>query len=210
MQFINCVKISDMEKALAILNEIIEENFNRRKLSIEMARCVVFNIVSTINKVRWDLKIDVNAVFDKNPVQELVKCQSVQEMKDTILRVLEALQQHLEIYKVNRNEELKAKVKSYILQNYQNNNMSLTMVADEVNINASYLSRYFKEQFGENFIDYLSRYRIRVAKKLLEETSLKIQDIAQMVGYTSANNFIRVIKKYEGISPSKYRDKPQA
>lgn len=209
MQFINCVKISDMEKALAILNEIIEENFNQRKLSIEMARCVVFNIVSTINKVLWDLKIDVNAVFDKNPVQELVKCQSVQEMKDTILRVLEALQQHLEIYKVNRNEELKAKVKSYILQNYQNNNMSLTMVADEVNINASYLSRYFKEQFGENFIDYLSRYRIGVAKKLLEETSLKIQDIAQMVGYTSANNFIRVFKKYEGISPSKYRDKPQ-
>ncbi len=209
MQFINCVKISDMDKALEILNEIIEENFHRRKLSIEMVRCVVFNIVSTINKVLWELKIDINAVFEKNPVQELVQCQSVQEMNESILTVLDALQKHLDVYKVNRNKELKAKVKNYILQNYQNNNMSLTMVADEVNINASYLSRYFKEQFGENFIDYLSRYRISVAEKLLEETDIKIQDIAQMVGYTSANNFIRVFKKYEGISPSKYRDKPR-
>lgn len=207
IQFINCIKISDMDKAMGILNEIIEENFHKRNLSVEMASCVVFNIISTINKVLWDVKLDVNHVFDQNPVITLAKCQSVQEIHECVNSVLETLQKHLQDYKVNRNEELKERVLKYIQQNYHDNNMSLTMVAEEMNINSSYLSRYFKEQFDENFIDYLSGYRVDVAKKLLEETDFKIKDIALAVGYTSANNFIRVFKKLEGISPSKFREK---
>lgn len=72
----------------------------------------------------------------------------------------------------------------------------------------SYLSRYFKQQTGCNFIYYLYRLRIDKAKEMLKNSGFKINQIAENVGFSDVNNFIRMFKKYEGITPGKYRELP--
>lgn len=58
---------------------------------------------------------------------------------------------------------------------------------------------------GDNFKNYLSIYRIEKAKELMQENEgLRIKDLAELVGYNSSNTFIRIFRKYEGISPGKY------
>ncbi|MFR9235767.1 MAG: helix-turn-helix domain-containing protein, partial [Eisenbergiella massiliensis] len=74
-----------------------------------------------------------------------------------------------------------------------------------VNLSASYLSFVFKENSGLNFVDYVNQFRLRKAKELLENTSYNISQIAELVGYSSANSFSKVFKKYNGISPAQYR-----
>ena len=83
--------------------------------------------------------------------------------------------------------------------------ISIDTVAEVVNLSTSYLSFIFKENSGLNFVDYVNQFRLQKAKELLETSSYNISQIARLVGYSSANSFSKVFKKYNGISPGQYR-----
>ena len=92
----------------------------------------------------------------------------------------------------------------YIHDNY-NKDISLTDIAEEFNYSTAYISTLFKEQLNENYKDCLNNYRVKMAKEFMRENKdLKIKDVAGMVGCNNVNTFIRMFKRYEGISPGKY------
>ena len=62
-----------------------------------------------------------------------------------------------------------------------------------------------KDELQMNFSDYIARLRIQRAKELLEDETMSIQEIAEIVGYNDYFYFTKVFKKVQGISPSKYR-----
>ena len=63
------------------------------------------------------------------------------------------------------------------------------------------LSLAFKEIVGISFKEYLVLFRLTEAKKLLLSSDLSISDIAEKVGYVNVNNFIRIFKEKENITP---------
>ena len=73
-------------------------------------------------------------------------------------------------------------------------------------MSASYLSRLFKKQEGENLLDYLHQVRIAKIKELLS-TPATLNQIAEKTGYYNSLAMIRVFKRYEGETPGKYREK---
>ena len=79
-------------------------------------------------------------------------------------------------------------------------------IADQFHLSGPYLSRYFKDQMGMNFADYLCRLRIAQAKELMKDSSLSIQEISARVGYNSSNSFIRTFKRYESVTPGQFRE----
>lgn len=83
--------------------------------------------------------------------------------------------------------------------------ISLTSLAAKYNISMGHLSKIIKEHLQINFSDYIASLRIQRAKELLNDDSLSIQEIAEIVGYDDYFYFTKVFKKVEGISPSKYR-----
>lgn len=93
----------------------------------------------------------------------------------------------------------------YIQRNYNNSELSVSVICDEMKINASYLSRIFKQQKGCGVLEYIHQYRIDQIKKLLIATRLELQDIAKQTGYETAKAMGRVFKKYTGITPSAFR-----
>jgi AraC-like DNA-binding protein len=84
--------------------------------------------------------------------------------------------------------------------------VSLTKVAKLVNISPNHLSDKFKEVTGVNFVDYIARTRTAKARELLDNSNLRISEIAFAVGFQSLSQFNRVFKKLTGKSPSAYRD----
>ena len=72
-------------------------------------------------------------------------------------------------------------------------------------INASYLSRIFKQQKGCGVLEYIHQYRIEQIQQLLIATRIDLQDIAEQTGYENAKAMGRVFKKYVGITPSAFR-----
>jgi AraC-like DNA-binding protein len=83
--------------------------------------------------------------------------------------------------------------------------ISLDEFAGQSGASSYTVSRLFKQETGINFIDYLTKVRMDKAKELLEGTDLKINAIAEQVGY-QPTYFNRIFKKLEGLTPSAYRD----
>ncbi|WP_274365830.1 helix-turn-helix domain-containing protein [Paenibacillus thermotolerans] len=98
-------------------------------------------------------------------------------------------------------------IRKYIEENYGNPDLSLNFLSDVFEINGKYLSKLFKEEFGENFLDFLIGHRIMNAKRLMLETGKPIQEISEEVGYTNYISFNRAFKNVEGVSPSDFRKK---
>src|SRR5690606_35193461 len=95
-------------------------------------------------------------------------------------------------------------VYQYLEEHYAEE-ISLELVAEKLNISGGYLSTYFKEKDGRNFIDYVHEVRIEKAKHLLLTSNLKVLDIAQQTGYQNMNSFHRMFKKFAGATPNEYR-----
>ncbi|TCM99549.1 AraC family transcriptional regulator [Paenibacillus sp. BK033] len=95
----------------------------------------------------------------------------------------------------------------YMQQHYRQD-ISLDNCAEHIGTNPFYLSKSFKVVTGKNFIDYLTELRIERAKELLRESELKINDVAEQVGYQHSY-FNRIFKKLEGMTPTSYREQSQ-
>jgi len=112
------------------------------------------------------------------------------------------------VHLINESREQKDPITSFVQQfvnEHLEQDISLDLVADKLNISRSYLSTYFKEKTGESFSEYLNRIRIYKAKEMLGEMDLKIHDISARLGYQSVNSFIRMFKRYAGVTPGEYR-----
>jgi AraC-like DNA-binding protein len=96
-------------------------------------------------------------------------------------------------------------IRKYIEQNYNNPELSLNYLSDLFDINPKYLSKLFKDEIGEKFVDLLISHRIEKAKQLMLETDKAIQEISEEVGYTNYNSFNRAFKNVVGVAPSDYR-----
>ena len=59
---------------------------------------------------------------------------------------------------------------------------------------------------GEGLLDYINNVRINHSLALFADSSLSVEDISAMVGYSTSKTFIRTFKKIMGITPAKYRD----
>ncbi len=98
------------------------------------------------------------------------------------------------------------KAKAYIEENYSKD-ISLDDVSRVVDISPYYFSKLFKEETGENFIEYLTNIRIEEAKKLLRNRDNSIKNICADTGYSDPNYFSRIFKKQVGVTPTEYREK---
>lgn len=95
-------------------------------------------------------------------------------------------------------------VKEYLDANYASK-ITLDMLAERFYINKFYLTRIFKEQFGESVTGYLLQVRITKAKQSLRFTDKPIEEIAHECGMQDANYFSRIFKKIEGVTPGQFR-----
>ncbi|WP_020619308.1 response regulator [Paenibacillus daejeonensis] len=91
----------------------------------------------------------------------------------------------------------------HLIDAHLGDEISLNKVSSMLYMNASYLSRLFKEELGMTFSDYLIRRRMERAKELLNQ-GLKVYEAAEQVGYRHVNYFSKTFQKYWGVKPGEY------
>ncbi|TDL35456.1 response regulator [Jeotgalibacillus sp. S-D1] len=102
------------------------------------------------------------------------------------------------------NVKLIESIRQYVNLHFSDE-ISLTALSELFHINSAHLSETFKNHVGQNFSDYLVSLRMKKAESLLKDSQLKIIDIANLVGFSSAGYFSTVFKKYSGQSPLEFR-----
>ena len=93
---------------------------------------------------------------------------------------------------------------TFIQENFSKE-ISRDDVSGEVNISPYYFSKIFKEETGENFIEYLTRIRMEKAKELLKKPEISVKEAGLQSGYTDPNYFSRIFKKQTDMTPSEYK-----
>lgn len=93
----------------------------------------------------------------------------------------------------------------YIERSYHEN-ITLTALAEQYHMDASYLSRIFSQKYGETIIAFLTRIRMEKAAELMKDQDKKLETISFLVGYDDYNYFSRVFRKKMGCSPREYRN----
>ncbi|RAV03569.1 helix-turn-helix domain-containing protein [Paenibacillus sp. YN15] len=167
---------------------------------------LVYHIRREMSEMSNELLEVWNTEFDLELERAMKGQTSVEEIVYGIREILVTAGIRLDaIRNKNRHAEALCKVREYIDRHYADPNLSLSFLSGEFDINSKTLSRLFKEQFGENFVDYLMQTRIEHAKRMLLETEIPIQQISQEVGYLNALSFTRAFKKMEGITPLELR-----
>ncbi len=82
---------------------------------------------------------------------------------------------------------------------------SLEKAAEALSMSPAYLSRLFKQQCGQNYSDFLTELRIRRAKELLADPTVKVYEAGYRVGYKNTQHFYKIFKQATGMTPTEYR-----
>lgn len=201
----HAIRLRDNEAAIKLLNEFFdkhtEQNVNEAILKQGALKLLgsIFHIVLQTTLIEGFVNKGAKLY------EQLYKLKDPAEMnywfkQKVILPIIEELTEkqdqrlHLIVQKVTE-----------MLDDRYMEDISLEYCADQVNLNPSILSKVFKDITGWNFIDYLTNIRVQKAKELLIETDTKIKDIAENIGYQHSY-FNRIFKKFEGVTPSQFRE----
>lgn len=97
-----------------------------------------------------------------------------------------------------------AKVDKYLHEHFSEA-FTIDQISDFFNVTPSWLARKFRQHYGENIGDRITRLRINEAIRLLNNTKKTLAEIGVHVGFFDQSHFTRTFKKRRGISPGQYR-----
>lgn len=183
---------------LEMYNRLPEMEYKRIVEIADLINSIVEYIVDRAIKNRnerqtydWLLNMDIDSPSK----------QYIQELKDP--SITKPVSTEPQEDKLKKDSPLYPAI-SYI-ENHPTENISMKEMAMLCHLSESYFSRLFSKEMGETFGNYISRLRIDRSKEPLRGSSLTVTQIAKKVGYSDTGHYIRLFKRFEGVTPTIYR-----
>ncbi|MEK8129149.1 helix-turn-helix domain-containing protein [Paenibacillus filicis] len=179
---------------------MLEEGLKRRVPAAQMKYLCADLLNTWIRALQSESK-DFDVLFYAGLFEQLNRCMTGDELRRCFIAI------HGQLFpEPEENSRIKklTDILAYIHEHYHEE-LSIEQFASQLNMSVGHFSRTFKEEVGEKYVEYIARYRLQKAKELLLGTDLRIDDIAGLVGYWGRHSFIRMFRKYEGVTPAKYR-----
>ena len=205
---INNHKNWDSDELASLFDQMLSIIQEGKCVTFEMARLL---IEETIHAMRgnmrqlyvWDEDTDgrLNAIE-----QGIQSCFNITQLRQTIGGFLKVVQSVLSAQKDNTQDVLFREVEAIIEEKYSDPNLSVAYIADIIGIHFSTLSSTYKRQSGCGLLERINIFRTEKAKEFLIHTNDTVGDISLKTGYENINTFIRIFKKYTGITPGRFRD----
>lgn len=195
---------SDQVKALN-LTSIFKTKFTVLPLSFKY-KLTIENILSRLMDLQdYEKHQDANLTTDENGIssQAVLSKLLLSELLIHIKEYINVLEQkEYESHQIVNNKV--DKIIKYICKHYTED-LTLTSIAEQFYISPFYLSKIFKRSTNLSIVEYINSLRIKQAKELLETSSTKIAEIAEIVGFSSSSHFSRTFKLVTGLSPQQYK-----
>lgn len=149
--------------------------------------------------------VDTTYYTEEEGLERIFQLQGDEALSGWFQETLSGLVKQVQAVKEECYSESVSTAKQYIDEHF-NQDISLDGVSRLVNISAYYFSKVFKDETGENFIDYVTQVRIEKAKQLLMIKEMSIKEVCVAIGYKDPNYFSRLFKKQIGVTPTEYRE----
>ncbi|WP_179281057.1 response regulator [Paenibacillus sp. XY044] len=135
----------------------------------------------------------------------LMHCSRMEELQETAFQWIIELADHMDKRRQCKGEFVVDSCKAYIETHYGEEDLSLSTLALKFHFNPSYFCILFKNYTRMTIHQYITHIRMRAAASQLLQTSQKVYQVAENVGYRDVKYFIRLFRKEYGTSPDEYR-----
>lgn len=197
---LNFIIKGDVASVMRTLDDILADNKNIDKNSLKK---LYANILQTVRRAARIKEIDLDEYLGEEYSAAVESVEIFSEKN--FVELCTDITEKVTAYKSAKNTVVDISGLVQYIDAHYSEECYLDNMADKLNTSPRYLSRLFKEQLGMNFSQYVAKVRINKAKELLVGTNINISEIMVRTGFVGRNTFVRVFKKFEGVTPSEYR-----
>lgn len=210
LEFYSCIKEGNIEKIKELCAESLCDKKGLGELSTNPIQSLKYHFTITAAlAARYCIEggLEMSKAYSISDfyINKADACTNAKEISD--LHDIMCLD-----YTVRMNQLSKAKICSLPVSrsiDYINDKLhsriTVTDLANYVNVNPSYLSKIFKKETGMTITDYITKKKIETAKNLLTYSDLSASEIAPLLAFPSQSYFTEVFRKTVGVTPVKYR-----
>lgn len=188
-------KISD---TLQFLNERYPKEGNSQFWHLDYQNYFFYNnveLATTINKL---IKECMSTSITKDALADL----TLQELLIRIIQTQTARTMDDGLFADQKNPI--THVVEFIRMNLREN-ISMKNLSEKAGMSTTSFYRFFRRELGMSPIEFVLNEKIKCAKKLLKNPTIQINEVCYLSGFEDSNYFIRLFKKYEGITPKQYQ-----
>ena len=204
--FISAVKFGPDEKIEAVMVRI-SGKLESARVHYRQQQVYVFGVLNTVIQMiqQYDLNLEEILGGELEYLNVIDKLQKREEFGEWLLKTARKMNQAINQERDMTTRQVIQQARQYIMDNYQNPDLSVEMICRHLHMSPAYFSTMFKKETGQAYIAYLTEIRLNKAVELLNKTDDKTYVIASKVGYQEQNYFSYVFKKKFGVSPTKFR-----
>lgn len=191
----------DVQRSLSVLSDIFRKypNFFEQ----ENLHYRIIEMMVAVRQIAMENGINDN-IEPGQYIKQILCCRSEKEFEQICIEDIRHIAGAISNNKKCNIGKIVEKADRIISERFSQD-LTLEDISRELYISPQYLSRLYKNETGENFIEKLTSVRIENAKKLMKESKYSVKEICYMSGYCDPNYFSKLFKKHEGISPSTYQ-----
>jgi two-component system, response regulator YesN len=186
-----------------ILNSTRGFSFSIFQTSLQRLVLAVHSVLDTLRKNSLTSSSD-NL---KSPLTTLFTCDTVEEIENQLFPYLEKTIPLFQVKKEHDHNRLITYITDDIKKHYSNPRLCAEQYAEECGLSPIYLGRLFKQYTTNSIAEYINITRVEKGKELLVTTDNPVNEIVKKIGFTYENYFYSIFKKYNGVTPTEYRQK---
>lgn len=207
-ELVQYIGVGAIQRVDEIFELFIAEIFATNYTSVKLIKRYLVQFIFVISKELIEDGIRINEVIgdELEFISSMEAYETLDEVKHELKGAIIKITEYIyNLKKINETNSINV-INEYIQKNYTRD-ISLNDLSKIVYISPSYISTLIKQNFGESFIERITRLRVELAKLLLLSSEDKVYEVAEKVGYSDRRYFSDIFKKYTGLTPKEYIDK---
>ncbi len=206
-RLLNCLESGDFRGANRELDQLYKKTFPKNQKYLKYN---IYRMYGLIGILITTLHISADEEEEEfyrsiNYEERLFCVQSLHELMEESHAIFEQIIGHKENNATEKKPDWLEELLDFIHMHSADMDLNVSALADRFQISVPHLSRSFKTWMGMGALEYIHRAKLKQAKEMLKnDCSVKIA--ASKVGYTDVQALTRAFKRYEGITPSQYKE----
>lgn len=202
---LDCLKLGQYDKALKAYDEFV----------LFYSGATYENILSSMMHLMFMIRSTfINMINNSNPnlmnaIQNfsanIERFETKDDIRESMATIFTEIVNTMDHHKQNKHNVIAERVIKIIEGQYQDKNLNLRSIADELQMSSNYLGKQFKEMTDKSVSEYITNVRMHHVKHLLDSSKLSTKDILEECGFEETNYFYTIFKKHTGMSLTEYR-----
>ncbi|MEK0317822.1 AraC family transcriptional regulator [Cohnella sp. 56] len=204
-KLIDALVTGKAEEAAAMYRDILQETSG---LSFRTTQSAANHVGVTLGNMLEEIERNGSmglGIGTELSIPGIDQYETLDELTEAMGRFFSLLNAKVFEKRSNKQEDLIRKINEIIETRYNDSNLSLNSISEELRMSTYHVSRVYRQHTLTTIVDMINNVRIEKAKLILISTDEPVAEIAERTGFTNSSYFHRMFKKHTGVTPVEYR-----